>query len=373
MESDELEALRQAVRDVLNDLCSMERLRACIKANEHFHKTLWSSAAELGWMGLALPEEFGGSGMGMQGLAVVQEELGAALAPIPFTDTMLCAQAIVASGTDRQKRDYLPRIAAGELVATAMPAADALSGRAARVVQRGAALRLQGGVAGLVNSVDKNGPHLLLVFAADEQNALHALLVDPKQDGVKMHWEPAGDPTRSLSAATFDDVEVPAERVLAGIPGAQLAEMLLQQGALALACDASGGAARIFELTLEYLKTRQQFGRLIGSFQALKHRCADLKALLESSRCTVWEAVDRMHRGAAEAPRWASMAKFYACDAYARTTADSVQLHGGIGFTWEHYCHLFVKRAKLNQALNGGSEWHKDRVARLAVQEGVAA
>ena len=137
---------------------------------------------------------------------------------------------------------------------------------------------------------------------------------------------------------------------------------------MALACDSIGGAEIIFDATVAYLKTRKQFNRLIGSFQALKHRCADLKVLLEVSGTSVEQAVQAM-REHSELAGLASMAKFYAGDAYAHIAGEAMQLHGGIGFTWEHDCHLYLKRAKLNQALYGGSRWHQDRAARALVAQ----
>ncbi len=191
---------------------------------------------------------------------------------------------------------------------------------------------------------------------------MRALAIDPKRHGVSIDLFKAGDLTRHLGEVSFNNLELPAD-CLMDADGRQLAERLLTHGSLALASDSVGGAARIFELTIEYLKTREQFGRPIGSFQALKHRCANLKVLLEVGAATVREAVAQAEM--ADAARWACMAKFQGCDAYANIAGDAIQLHGGIGFTWEHHCHLFLKRARLNQQLYGGSEWHRDRVAQL--------
>jgi alkylation response protein AidB-like acyl-CoA dehydrogenase len=366
-DSQETRALREAVHDVLEDSLSLDTLRRLLDRGERIDEALWRNAAELGWLGLTLPEAHGGSGMGFDAQAALYEELGRYLAPLPYLSTQLCAEALVAAGSDAQRKAWLPAIAQGECIGALTSPPQALAGQTLQFSKSGATLKISGRAGGLLSP---SGAKLLLVFARDEAGKLAALLLEPGRDGVALELSDAADRTRHLGAIDFSDLELPADRLLAGDARA-LAERLLAHASLALGCDSIGGTARIFELTIDYLKTRQQFGRAIGSFQALKHRCADQKALLEAAAATVGEAVAR--RGSDDAPAYASMAKFYACDAYARIAAESIQLHGGIGFTWEHYCHLFLKRAKLNQQLYGSSEWHKDRAARLLVGQEHAA
>jgi alkylation response protein AidB-like acyl-CoA dehydrogenase len=166
-----------------------------------------------------------------------------------------------------------------------------------------------------------------------------------------------------LARLELDGVRVAADRVLGG--GDELRDTLTAEAALLIACDAKGGANAVLERTLDYLKTRMQFGKPIGSFQALKHRCADHKVALEASGAVTTEAVRLWAAGDPSAVVMASSAKAYACGTYATVAEDAVQLHGGIGFTWEHDCHLFLKRAKLNQALYGSTSAHLDRAASL--------
>jgi alkylation response protein AidB-like acyl-CoA dehydrogenase len=176
---------------------------------------------------------------------------------------------------------------------------------------------------------------------------------------------PTMDRTRSLCDVVFDDVEIAPEQVLNVTP-AHWGE-LLDHASVALACDSIGGATHILEKTVEYLRTRVQFNRAIGSFQALKHRCATWKILQEAASALTSNAAQMLAADAEQRASSASSAKFYACDAYAAIAGDAVQLHGGIGFTWEHDCHLFLKRAKLNQVLFGSAIEHRERVARIVL------
>ena len=359
------EELRTAARDVLQDKLELDKLRRFIDSGARIDQDLWRTAAELGWLSLALPEKHGGSELGTAEMAVIHEELGRWLAPIPFLPTVLCADALVAAAPAAVQDRWLPEIAQGHCIASLSSPADAVAGRLPELKKQGAKLRLSGSVAGLPSP---DGAKLVLVFARDEAGAVRALLLEPAADGVAIELQKTADLTRHLGSIKFDG-DIPAERLLPG-DGRALAERLLTQGSLALAADSIGGAKRDFELTVEYLKTRQQFGKAIGSFQALKHRAADIRVLIEAADTAVAEAVARS--GDKDAATWAAMAKFYACDAYAKIAADSIQLHGGVGFTWEYYCHFFLKRAKLSQQLFGNSEWHRDRAARLLTAKDAA-
>lgn len=358
-DSTEIDALRDAVRDVFNDRLTLDALRRLANGGAKIDEALWGNAGELGWIGINVPEQYGGSGLGFAALAALYEEAGRYLAPIPLLPTVLCADALVAGGSDAQKKAWLPAIVAGRCIGAVSSPSDALIGRIPVLKKKGSAVILDGLAGGLLSPT---GAGLLIVFAKEESGALRVLVIDPKRDGVAVDIFEAGDLTRHLGEVSFNGTALPADCVM-DADGRQLAERLLTHGSLALASDSVGGAARIFELTIDYLKTREQFGRPIGSFQALKHRCANLKVLLEVGAATVREAVAQAET--ADAARWACMAKFQGCDAYANIAGDAIQLHGGIGFTWEHHCHLFLKRAKLNQQLYGGSEWHRDRAAQL--------
>jgi alkylation response protein AidB-like acyl-CoA dehydrogenase len=358
-ESD-LEALRTGIRDVLEREAARDRVQAFVAAGSLFNTELWTSAAALGWPALPVGEAHGGLGLDFAALAILYEELGRCVAPLPLVGTALVAEALAAAGSAEQRAEWLPRIAAGEVPAALhLDCAQSFDG--VRLTRGGDSLILSGRAGDLIEG---GAARLLLIGAAEADGTAHYLLVEPEADGVSIVAEPTVDQTRHLAHAEFRETRLPATRLLPG-PARPLADALLNHAALALACDSLGGAAAILDQTIEYLKIREQFGKPIGSFQALKHRCADHKVALESSGAVVREAVRKRAAGAPDAALFAAMAKFYACDVYAAIATDAVQLHGGIGFTWEHPCHLYLKRAKLNQALFGSSAAHADRAAQL--------
>jgi alkylation response protein AidB-like acyl-CoA dehydrogenase len=324
----DLTALRDGVRDVLDREVNSERLHRYVDAATVFDEALWAEAAGLGWPALTVPEAYDGLGLGMAEAAVLFEEVGRALAPLPLLGTWLAGRAIELAGSDDQKAAWLPRIASGELPAAFGPKGDddVLEGGGARLF------------------VIDHGDHFL-VREADASE----VTIERTQDATR-HFA-------RLTAGAGDSM--PATDAVR--------ETLHAEAGLALACDAVGGANVIFDRTVEYLKVRQQFGKPIGSFQALKHRCADHKVALVSSGALVAEAVRLWAAGDPQALLYASTAKASACDVYAKVAEDAVQLHGGIGFTWEHDCHLFLKRAKLNQALFGSSPARLDDAARRLV------
>lgn len=356
-----LEALRDGVRAVLSEQASHEKVAAFTDAEEVRDRSLWSQAAELGWLALSADEAHGGLGLGSSELAIVYEELGRAVAPLPVLGTMLVVEALAQGGDAAQQAAWTPRLAAGDLAgAVSMLTPGALT----------SALTLSAGAGGGVvldgvaeNLLDGAAADVLLLMAREEQ-ALRWVLVEPAVDGVKVEKASTVDRTRHLGMVRFERLVLPAERVLAG-DAAEIAEALLHHAALALASDARGGANAIFEITLNYLKTREQFGKPIGSFQALKHRCADHKIALVASGALVAEAVAKAASGDSAAGRYALAAKALATEVYARVAQDAVQLHGGIGYTWEHPCHLYLKRAKLNEQLFGGPAAYLDRVTDL--------
>jgi alkylation response protein AidB-like acyl-CoA dehydrogenase len=351
-------ALRAGVRAVLEREAARDRVQGFVAGGLTLDQGLWAKASELGWLALTIPEAHGGLEQDFSALAILYEELGCFVAPLPLLGTMLVAEALTTAGSPAQQVEWLPCIAAGELPASLSAG---LLSDSVQLSASGDTLILSGRADDLFEGA---AAKLLLIGLRDADGALRYVLVDPAADGVTVIAEPTADQTRHLAHVRFENTAIPADRMLPG-SGEALNDALLSHAALALACDAIGGAAAIFEQTLEYLKIREQFGKPIGSFQALKHRCADHKVALEASAAVVREAVAKRAAGAPDAALFAAMAKFYACDVYAAVATDAVQLHGGIGFTWEHPCHLFLKRAKLNQALFGTSAAHADRAATL--------
>ncbi|MBP7337398.1 acyl-CoA dehydrogenase family protein [Niveispirillum sp.] len=347
--------LRDNVRQVLAGRSNLQAVRAMAEAGGGIDRALWAEMAGLGWMGLAVAEDQGGLGLGLGELAVLYDGLGRHLARVPFLSTMLAAQALERAGDAAQKQRWLPAIAAGELaVSMVLPEGPELP-----------ALAADGTLTGVADHMPfADGAGLLAVpvrLAGGGQTAL--ALLPPGEAGISITRKAAIDLTRDLCAVRIDGVRVAADRLLP-LTSAQW-EGLRDHACVALACDAMGGALHILERTADYMSTRVQFDRPIGSFQALKHRAATWKIWQEAATALAFNAAAQVAAGLPDAGAAASAAKFYACDAYAAIAGDAVQLHGGIGFTWEHECHLFLKRAKLNQALFGGSAFHKDRVAGL--------
>jgi alkylation response protein AidB-like acyl-CoA dehydrogenase len=352
-------ALQEAVSAVLQSECALSDVRKYVSGDEGLSHTLWEHAVGLGWVGIAAPEAFGGSGLDFGSLATIYEQLGRHLAPISFLQSQLCIDALVRAGTDRQKRGWLEPLVAGSMRGTVSLRDGATELKLSRV---GSLVRLDG--TALIT--DCNSAELMVVFARDSTGKLSAVVVDRKQVTVELAPTRIHDATRSLALASFNACEIATENVLAeGDAAIQLEDHLIDHAAIALACDSIGGAFAIFALTVEYLKNRTQFGRPIGSFQALKHRCATLKVGLEASRAMLTAALEERNQHSGYCSTYASLTKFHACDMYVTASAEAIQLHGGIGFTWESPCHLFLKRAKLNQALFGDSAWHQDRAARL--------
>ena len=357
----DLGALRDGVRGVLSAQASHEKVAAFTNAEGVRDQPLWSQAAKLGWLALPADEAHGGLGLGPSELAVVYEELGRAVAPLPVLGTMLVVEALARGGDAAQQAAWIPRLAAGELPgAVSMLTPGAPAPALTLTVGLGGGVVLDGVAENLLDGAAAD----VLLLLAREGEALRWVLVEPAVDGVVVEKAATVDRTRHLGVARFERLALPVERVLAG-DAAVIADALLHHAALALASDARGGANAVFEIALDYLKTREQFGKPIGSFQALKHRCADHKIALVASGALVAEAVAKAASGDPAAGRYALAAKALATEVYARVAQDAVQLHGGIGYTWEHPCHLYLKRAKLNEQLFGGPAAYLDRVIDL--------
>ncbi|HSW11880.1 MAG TPA: acyl-CoA dehydrogenase family protein [Solimonas sp.] len=306
----------------------------------------WPLVLELGWLLVSVPEELGGLGQGLAGACAFHAELGRGLCAAPYAAAMLAVDA-VCQGKLADQQGWVERITAQEYVAAP------LAPSALRLV-RG---RLSGTVTA-VPSADL-ASHVLISTADAERVALVSL----RQKGVELIARSTWDGTRRLFDLRLSEVELDESLLLAGGSAAQaLTRRLSTLRDLALAADSVGGAEALLDLTVEYLKTRKQFGRPLAGFQALKHRCADLKALTAGAQALLADTLARIGGGIddAEAEALARTAKHLACSVYARTAEESLQLHGGIGMTAEHACHLFLKRALLNEHLGRGN---RDAVA----------
>ncbi|MEZ0365825.1 acyl-CoA dehydrogenase [Mycobacterium sp. pUA109] len=357
----EAESLRAVVRGFLEKHSTQRDVRQLMETDPGFDADVWARAAqELGLHGLALPEEFDGSGAGPVELGVVFEEMGAALFCGPFLSTVgLAATALLEAGDLEAAAAYLPGIAAGSTTAT-LAWAGPTPAESTLTAERSADTWRVSGRAPLV--VDGSTADLVLVAATTSAGS-SLFAVPGLTEGLKRTPLTTMDSTRKLAELRF--AAVPASMI--GTDGAATGALArtLDLAVLYLAAEQLGGADRALAMAVEYAKTRVQFGRAIGSFQAIKHRCADMLIDVESARSVVhhglWTA---MHEPANLAVA-ASLARAVAADAYQRVAAQTIQIHGGIGFTWEHPAHLYVKRAKSSQLLLGSPTHHRARLAEL--------
>jgi alkylation response protein AidB-like acyl-CoA dehydrogenase len=346
----DLAELREAVRGVLVDRRG-DAIEIPGDEGRGLDRSLWTEMASLGWLGLAIPEAYGGLGQGIAHLGVLYEELGRELASVPVLPTMLAAVAISRHADEATRERWLPAMGAGDCLAAA-----ALPGEGADAAITGDR------VSGTVDHVAFADVANLLVLPARLGDETALVLISADSPGVVVTPRPAVDLTRSMGQVALDGVTPEA---IVEVDRSGWAA-LVDHAAMALACDAVGASATLLERTIEYLCLREQFGRPIGSFQALKHRAADWKVKIEATTALARHVAALLDEGGEAASATASEAKAYACDTFAAFAGDAVQLHGGIGFTWEHPCHLFLKRAKLSQQLHGSSTAHKERAARHA-------
>jgi alkylation response protein AidB-like acyl-CoA dehydrogenase len=353
--TEERAELRGVVRAFLARHCTEEDVRRLMATRDGFDTARWARmGAELGLQGLAIPDRYGGAGFGYGELGVVFEEFGRALVCAPYFATVaLAAEALLRADDETAAKDYLPGIAAGETVATLAMAEDTTSARYAD------GWRLTGEQTCVP---DGRAADLVLVVARTDAGA-GLFAVDAPAAGLSREALPTIDQTRKQARLRFDDV--PAR--LVGEDGAASAILArtLDTAAVLLAAEQLGGAARALELAADYAKIREQYGRLIGSFQAVKHRLADMLVDVECARSAVHDGLRALMDDAPDLPVVAATAKAFCSEAYTRVSAGAIQVHGGIGFTWEHPAHLYFKRAKSSEILLGSPAWHRHRLAGL--------
>jgi alkylation response protein AidB-like acyl-CoA dehydrogenase len=354
--------LRESVRDVLEAESPLTLVRLEGAAAHEPRAALWRHMASLGWFGLAVAEEHGGLGLGYRHLGLLYEELGRYLTPLPVMSTLLAADAIARAGSEAQQRHWLPLLAAGEVRAClALPTA-------ARALPR---LNADHSVVGeLSDLLDGEEVDELLAPLQDADGRLHLGLFNRGMAGVKVIPRPIIDLTRTLAEVEFHGAVLGDARLMP--IDAVIWTALLDHVCLALASDAVGGAGRILADTVMYLGERHQFDRPIGSFQALKHRAASWKIDVEGITALARHCGELMADHEAGSSGMVSAAKARATEIYVQVAGDAVQLHGGIGFTWDHECHLFLKRATLDAVLFGGIWQHKDRAAQLSFADSLS-
>jgi alkylation response protein AidB-like acyl-CoA dehydrogenase len=367
---DDLRAdLRQVVRQVLDDHAPVDQARRLAATPDGFDPTLWARMADAGWTGLEVEEGLGGSGASFRELAVVLEGLGRQLAGGPFlASVVLATGALRHAGSTSQQARWLPSLAGGEVLATVALGGSATSSDPTRIDVRatpvGDGFELDG-TAELVPD-----PHLaaLMLVLAEGADGPTLFAVDAARAGIDVSLTPLRDPTRRFGTVSFTGVSCTCEDAVGPVSGGSVvAAWLRDRAAVALACDSLGGAERAMEITVEYARERQQFGRAIGSFQAVKHHCTNMLVSVETARVAAEAAARDLAADAGGGRHWPAIAKAHCADGYAEVAELGIQVHGGIGYTWEHDLHLYLKRAKANQALYGSSAWHYDRLAGLVL------
>jgi len=360
--SDDQKSLRDEARRMLSEKAGPASARRVLENDAvSYDAELWKSLAELGWLGASIPEEFGGAGLGRLELCVLAEELGRAVAPAPVSSTLyFCAEALMLAGSDAQKQKWLPKIAAGEAIGCF-----ALSEGPGAVREDTLETRFDGGkVSGAKIPVTDGDCAHFAVVVAREGNGASLVMVELNQKEVSRTTLKTLDPTRGHAKLEFKGAR--AERLGEAGQGWSLAENVLDRAAVLLAFEQLGGAQAAMGMALDYAKNRIAFSRPIGSFQAIKHKLADMYVANEVARSNAYYGAWALSTEAAELPIAAATARAAASEAFSLCAKENIQIHGGIGFTWDVDCHLFFRRAKL-LALQAGAPalWKEKLVARL--------
>ncbi len=357
--------LRGLVRDFLTSQSPESEVRRLMETAEGFDRGVWRQLGEeLDIVGLAIPEQYGGSGQGFAAVGVVLEEAGSALLCAPyFSSVVLAAGALAACDDDEAKQDYLPRLATGELRGTLAVAED--NGRADLAGVELGARQVDGRwiLEGHKSYVIDGATAQLVLVAGRTEAGVSLFAVEPGASGFAAQSLSTLDMTRKQARLRFDSV--PARLVGSDGGAGPVLSRVLDLAALGLAAEQAGGAARTLDMAVNHAKVRFQYGRAIGSFQAIKHKCADMLLEVECARSAAYQGLWTVDDDWAGVELAASIAKSRCSDAFTRCAYENIQIHGGTGFTWEHPAHLYLRRAKSTQLLFGDPAYHRERVATL--------
>ncbi len=362
--TDEQEQFRSVVQRFLKDKSPTTEVRRLMETESGYDDEVWRQLShDLGLPAIHIPEVYGGAGFGPVELGIVMEELGRSLLCAPyFSSSVLAANAILNAGSESQKLELLPNIASGQQLATLAviePNGRWDAGGVECTVSTHGSEFILSGTKSFV--LDGCGADLLVVVARTPdsigETGVSLLIVSGDADGVTRRALQGMDPTRKLARIDFDDA--PATRLGQSGNGYPALAKTLDQAAIALANEMVGGAQALLDAAVDYAKLRVQFGRAIGSFQAIKHKCADMLIDVELAKSTAYYAAQAAQENDPELPALACLAKACASEAYMRTAASCIQIHGGIGFTWDNDTHLWSKRAKSSEALLGLPSYHR--------------
>ena len=352
--------LRDAAKKLLRDKATLESAHKHMDEETDYDKDLWKLMIDNGWLGIAVPEQYGGSGMTYLDLAVVAEELGYHYAHTPFSASIFGAvEAIITAGSDKQKSEILPKLVSGELIGTM-----AVYEKAGRYDAAGITAEVKGGkLNGTKLPVSDGLCADLAVVAANGAKGLSLYVVDLKQTGVSRTQLKTMELTRKQAVISFENVDA----VLLGAEGKgeELLETSINRTAILVAFEQLGGAQRALDMARDYALERYAFGRQIGSYQAIKHRLADMYVKVEMGRSNCFYGAWALTSSAADIPEAAAVARVGVIDAFSYAAQENVQIHGGVGFTWEANPHLLLKRMKLQEALLGGAGVWKEKLYKV--------
>jgi alkylation response protein AidB-like acyl-CoA dehydrogenase len=364
--SDEQKQLRDEARKFLSQRSSPKAVRAVLDGGAPYDCELWKGLAELGFLGVAIPEEYGGAGAGHLELCVIAEEMGRALAPVPFSSTVyLAAEALLLAGTDAQKQRWLPAIAKGDAIGTLAlfegkgnPSPEGIKLTAAGGILNGVKKPVaDGAIADFAIVVARNG-------SSGRETDISLFLVDLKGDGVETKALTNIDPTRGQAEVTFSNCK--AEPLGPANEGWSIVTRVLDRAAVLVAFEQVGGADRALEMGRDYALDRIAFGRPIGSFQAVKHMLADMYVAATLARSNCYYGAWALSTNASELPEAAASARISATQAFQHCAKNNIQVHGGMGFTWEFDCHLYYRRANaLALGLGSLSYWEDALIDRM--------
>ena len=364
--------LKTSARDFLQQECPKKLVRAMMEDEKGYSPELWKKIADLGWLGLAFPEEYGGVGSSFLDLAVLLEECGRALLPGPFISTVVLAgRPIAACGDENQKQKFLPNIASGDMILT-LAFIETSGGIEASDITVTATLS--------DDFFNVNGTKLFVPYAhiadyflcvtrtknsQDKEDGVTLLLVNAESPGIQI--EPLKTMTGDkLYEVVFSNVTVPAKNVLGeSDKGWPIMKRILAEGQVAESAWMTGGARWALETSIAYANMRIAFGRPIGSFQAIQHKLANVAVGVEGATAIMYYAAWAIMVNDPDVAMAASMAKSWCGETYKQATFDGIQIHGGIGYTWDHDMHLYLKRAKTSEVTFGDSDYHREMVARM--------
>jgi alkylation response protein AidB-like acyl-CoA dehydrogenase len=371
--TEQQELLRETARRFLESECDTRLVRARMTEPAAVTDEFWRKLAQQGWLGILFPEDEGGSGLGLVDLVVLMEQMGRAVMPGPFLSTVLLGGAAIAeAGSAVQRRQWLPRIAEGKAKAALAWTEPDLRWDAAGVTLPAREVESVFVLSGSKLFVaDAHLADVVIVAgrtrdASTMEDGVSLFLVPKDARGLAITVLPTIDETRKLCEVRLDNVTVPASGLLGELhQGWAPLSRVIARATVALSAEMCGGAQQVLDMTVAYAKIRIAFGKPIGSYQGVKHQAADMLVALENAKSLTYYAAWAFDQGLDEVPLAVSMAKAAASDMYRKVAGTGIQLHGGIGMTWEHDLQLYFKRAKASEVAFGDATWHRERVARL--------